>query len=701
MMKQRVKFALFLLLLSLSFSYPTLAERRHKKQLPIPGKESSSQASGGSATNSNAASTGSRHPILEAPAKEGLEEESAEREEKSPVLGAQKTPRCQEKHAIETFIQISSANHPHPSHRGGVYFLSDLRETPQVFFLESAGNWPQQITFFPDGVSYFRGSPDGEKLLIATQVGGDEQYDIYLFNGITKKLSPLIVDRNKRVESVVWDAKSRWFAYTSTARNKKDMDIYRYDLDSQKSTMLLEMEGAHSVTDISPDGNKILYTSFRSVTDATVSVLNIKSKTTTALLQSGSPSYADNGKFSSNSQNVFLLSDAQHGISQAFLVALNTPNTKRPLTSSAWGVEEFILNRERNQLVLLFNEDGYSRLEGLEVDPKGARRGTFVVPKIERGVVRSLAFSPTHGPGGLFFTETSSVKTSDIWLWKHAHRAQWTRSTHALMENDCFVREKLVHYPSFDKREIPAFLYLPTDVSFEDPTPVPFIVYVHGGPEAQFRPMFSKMFQYFLERGFGVLALNIRGSTGYGKEYTILDNYKKRMDSVRDVIEGAQWLVKNRFAKPKGLAIHGGSYGGFLVLRSIQVEPELFSAACESVGITNFVTFLQNTKPYRRALREVEYGPLSDQDFLKSISPMTYIQQIKTPLLIFHGANDPRVPVNETEQIAEALKKNSIPVNLTIFPDEGHGNTKLKNIMEQAKLTVYFFEKYLKTSQSP
>ena len=253
---------------------------------------------------------------------------------------------------------------------------------------------------------------------------------------------------------------------------------------------------------------------------------------------------------------------------------------------------------------------------------------------------------------------------------------------------------------SFDSKQIPAFLYLPSNTqksqSVETRTPVPFIVSVHGGPESQYRPMFSKIFQYFLERGFGVFAPNIRGSTGYGREYTMLDNYKNRMDSVQDVIEGAQWLLKNRYAQSKGLAIMGGSYGGFLVLRSIEVEPDLFAAASESVGITNFFTFLQNTKPYRRALREFEYGPMTDKDFLLSISPMTYIDKIKTPLLIFHGANDPRVPVTETEQIAAALKKRDIPVDFTVFPDEGHGNTKLRNIMEQAKLTVYFFEKFLR-----
>ncbi|NBW99812.1 S9 family peptidase [bacterium] len=200
------------------------------------------------------------------------------------------------------------------------------------------------------------------------------------------------------------------------------------------------------------------------------------------------------------------------------------------------------------------------------------------------------------------------------------------------------------------------------------------------------------MFQYFLQRGFGILAPNIRGSSGYGKTYVGLDDYKKRMDSVQDTLEGARWLITQGYTLPDRLGIFGGSYGGFVVLRSIQEGSSLFGAAAESVGIADFITFLKNTSPYRRSLREVEYGPLTDEPFLKSISPMTYLSQIKTPLLIFHGANDPRVPVSESETLAKSLRERNIPVELKVFSDEGHGNTKLSNILEQARLMVHFFE---------
>lgn len=654
---------------------------KHKREVPIPSGISSSSTTQSSSAGKNPPQK-TRPRVSEHSSSSLSQTSSSTRSE------------CTQNHPIETFVQISSANAPQSGKSGGVYFLSDLRETQQLFYLESPGTWPEQMTFFPDGVAYYRISPNGGKILVATQVGGDEQYQIHLLDTATKKLTPLLVDRASRVESVVWSPSSKWFAFTSTQRNKRDIDLYRFDLASGKSTLLLELEGHNSVTDISPDEKLISFTHYVSVTESDVLIFDQDKKQMTNLTLQEPPSSAMDGHFSRDSKGIFFLSDETKGIHQLFFLSLRNPSRRKPLTASSWPLEDLVFNDDRSALLYLANRDGYTEISGFELELNGAKKRGLVVPEIRTSIIRSAHFSKKHGKNSFFFSVTSSQNSPDIWLWQSPTQTQWTRSTHGLMDPNCFIREELVHYPSFDGMEIPAFLFLPKGTHGE--SPVPFIVYVHGGPESQYRPGFSKIFQYYLERGYGVFAPNIRGSTGYGKEYTLLDNYKKRMDSVKDVLEGAKWLLKNRYATPGQLAIYGGSYGGFLVLRSIEVEPELFSAASESVGIANFVTFLENTKPYRRALREVEYGPLSDKDFLRSISPTTYVEKIKTPLLIFHGANDPRVPVKETEQIVEELKKREIPVEYKIFADEGHGNGKLRNIMEQAKLMVYFFEKHLK-----
>jgi dipeptidyl aminopeptidase/acylaminoacyl peptidase len=257
-----------------------------------------------------------------------------------------------------------------------------------------------------------------------------------------------------------------------------------------------------------------------------------------------------------------------------------------------------------------------------------------------------------------------------------------------------FRLPELVHYPSFDGRKIPAFMYLPAD--YKKGARIPFIVQYHGGPEGQFRPNFNRSFQYFVSRGFGVIAPNPRGSSGYGKEFIEADNYKDRVKSVKDGIWAAKYLIDNGYTDKRMIAAWGGSYGGFMTMATITEAPELFGAACNVVGIVNFETFLEGTKDYRRHLREVEYGPLTDREFLKSISPIYKIDRIDMPLMLAHGLNDPRVPIGEAMQVAVALKKRGIDVEELYFPDEGHGFAKEENRLLYFEELAKFLEKHLK-----
>jgi len=199
-----------------------------------------------------------------------------------------------------------------------------------------------------------------------------------------------------------------------------------------------------------------------------------------------------------------------------------------------------------------------------------------------------------------------------------------------------------------------------------------------------------------LRNGYGILSPNIRGSSGYGKEYIKLDDYKKRTDSVKDIEYATRWLIEKGLTDSTMLAIKGASYGGYMTLAALTSYPHLFAAGIDVVGIANFVTFLENTKPYRRVLREAEYGPLTDMEFLTEISPLTHAENIKAPLLIIHGENDPRVPVSEARQIAKAIESNGGIVETLIFPDEGHGVGKLSNRLIMYRRMVDFLDKYVK-----
>jgi dipeptidyl aminopeptidase/acylaminoacyl peptidase len=226
------------------------------------------------------------------------------------------------------------------------------------------------------------------------------------------------------------------------------------------------------------------------------------------------------------------------------------------------------------------------------------------------------------------------------------------------------------------------------------------IMSAHGGPESQFRPSFVRSFQYYALNGFGVFALNPRGSSGYGRDFLDMDNYKDRWKSVKDYETATRWLADQGYADPAKIAITGGSYGGYMTLACITAAPDLYAAACDQVGIANFVTFLKNTADYRRYLRESEYGPLSDSAFLWEISPVAQVDKVKAPLLIIHGENDPRVPVGEARQMAKAISERGGVVDTLIFPDEGHGVAKRPNMLVAYRRIVDFFKKYLQTERA-
>jgi len=240
---------------------------------------------------------------------------------------------------------------------------------------------------------------------------------------------------------------------------------------------------------------------------------------------------------------------------------------------------------------------------------------------------------------------------------------------------------------------IPAWYYKPAG---DAAAPLPAVVMVHGGPESQFRAYFHFLIQYLLQNGYAVLAPNVRGSTGYGKAYSHLDDVEKRMDSVADLAYSAHWLAAQSEIDGERLAVYGGSYGGFMVLSAVTTYPELWAAGVDIVGISNLATFLENTSDYRRAHREAEYGSLArDREFLESIAPINHVDRITAPLMVIHGRNDPRVPVSEAERLVAALQAREIPVTLMIFEDEGHGLVKLKNKQIAYPAVVEFLNMYV------
>jgi dipeptidyl aminopeptidase/acylaminoacyl peptidase len=310
-----------------------------------------------------------------------------------------------------------------------------------------------------------------------------------------------------------------------------------------------------------------------------------------------------------------------------------------------------------------------------------------------------LVFSPDGTR--LAFSFTSATRTANVFVWDLATdriRAV-TRSSHGGVPVASFVAPELIHYATFDEaapghpRQIPAWFYTPAQAS---DVPLLVVVLVHGGPEGQARTGFHFLVQYLVRHGYAVLMPNVRGSTGYGKAYSHLDDVEKRMDSVADLAHAVHWLRAQPGIDGGRLVVYGGSYGGFMVLAALTAYPELWAAGVDIVGISNLATFLENTSEYRRGHREAEYGSLArDRAFLERIAPINHVERIAAPLMVIHGANDPRVPLSEAEQLVKALEARNVPVEFLAFDDEGHGIVKLKNKQVAYPAIVAFLHQHV------
>jgi dipeptidyl aminopeptidase/acylaminoacyl peptidase len=257
----------------------------------------------------------------------------------------------------------------------------------------------------------------------------------------------------------------------------------------------------------------------------------------------------------------------------------------------------------------------------------------------------------------------------------------------------------VIQYPTFDKvegktRMIPAFYYRPTKKSNK---PYPVVIDIHGGPEGQYKPRFQGVANYLInELGIALIAPNVRGSSGYGKSYLLLDNAEKREDSVKDIGALLDWIATRPELDKNRIAVFGGSYGGYMVLASMVHFSDRLACGVDIVGISNFVTFLKNTSAYRRDLRRAEYGDERKiGDFLNKISPSTNAHKIKKPLFVIQGKNDPRVPASESEQIVKTVRKNKVPVWYQLATNEGHGFSKKYNRDFMYYSILLFFQEYL------
>lgn len=597
---------------------------------------------------------------------------------------------------IATFLQIGACGPAGLSWDGrDAYFTSAMSGAPQVYRLTAEG-WPYQLTTFEDGIENFTLSWDGRSAIVSASVGGDENAQLYLMDTATGRLQKLTNRPDVQYGSVTWAPDDRSLYCRSNEENGKDFFIYRMEIPSGKLEKVFGdkdgVNGSIAVAELSRDGSRLIVSRASSNVNNDLYLVDLATKKFEQLTEDTRDITYDSVTLLPDNRTIWLVcNDNEDGLPRLGTMAVGTKKVVYQTDgwlSPRWEVEGAGFTRDHKIQVAVLNEDGYSRLKMRDF----ATRKELPNPPLD-GILGGPLFDQN---GNCILQFSSPTRAPDVWRWNPRTRElkQLTFSIYAGIDRTMFREPQLIRYKSFDGLEIPAFLYLPP--GYRKGEPVPFVIDAHGGPEGQFRPDFIRNFQYLMLNGYGILAPNPRGSSGYGIKYLALDDYKKRKDSLKDYKAGVDWLVANGYTKSGMIGIRGGSYGGYVVLGMITEYPKLFSAAIDIVGIANFVTFLKNTAPYRRAIREAEYGPLSDEEFLKTISPIHKAGVIETPLLVVHGANDPRVPVGEARQILAAVVANGGVADSLIFADEGHGASKRSNTIAEYRKHVSFFDRFLK-----
>ncbi|GMV43439.1 MAG: peptidase [Myxococcales bacterium] len=578
---------------------------------------------------------------------------------------------------------------------GGTLVITRFGDTAQVHRVDQPLGMRRQLTFGREPVSAAWWAPwrgvDG--FLFLRDVGGAEAYRLHHQDARRGTATPLTAE-GARTVGVVLSESGTQVAFANTARNKKDHDIYVMDLARDEAPRLVaEREGHWEPRAFSPDGASLALLRYVSATEAEAWLLDLATKAVTRVAPSAAPCYDEPVAFSP-SGDLYLVSDRFAEVRELALAPKGGGELRRLTADIPWDVESADVAPD-GTLAFVVNEGGLSRV----VVQRGEVRSPLGDGALPTGVIGGLRFDPA---GERLAVTVSATRTpGDVYVLTLADSSvtQWTASEAGGLDPSGFVLPALVHVPTFDSvdgapRKVPAFVFRP-----EGPGPHPVVIFIHGGPESQWRPGFSALVQHWVaDLGIAVIAPNVRGSSGYGKTYLALDNGMLREDSVKDIGALLDWIGTDGGLDPKRVGVFGGSYGGYMVLASLARHGDRIKAGAEIVGISNFVTFLERTQEYRRDLRRAEYGDERDPDMrahLLAISPTQLVSRIRSPLFVAQGANDPRVPVGESDQIAAAVAGQGTPVWYLLAKDEGHGFAKRKNRDYYFEALTHFWEEHL------
>lgn len=564
-------------------------------------------------------------------------------------------------------------------------FILKSGELPEVYKMDE-NKEASRLGDFQDRVMDIYHDPSGEFSVIGMDYQGNEKQQLYLIDH-KMNIEPLVKAPEHFHYFGGWSPNGKYISFSSNRRHPGYFDIFIINIETKKVKKIYEYNGRCTPIKWLPDGENIVISIPVTNIDNALYILNIDTGRLRRIGDHHKKARYQSIEFMKDKNIGYVLTDLNSETLYLSQFSIESPHKIEKLVEhEGRDIEEISLSPNEQNILYTLNDGGISRLFHYKIE-----EGSYEEIKVKhKGVINSLSWSDDNNC--IFSLKTPKIP-GDIWnvqLNNHTVKRQTHYSVSKRIEN-LLVKPRIYTYKSFDGLEVPYFYYS----KFTDKN-VPAIVWVHGGPESQTRATYNPIIQYFVYQGFAVVAPNVRGSRGYGRTYLQLDDGRKRMDSVKDLVYLYKSLVNHHNIDANRVGIMGRSYGGFMVLASLTHYPELWAAGINIVGISHFKTFLENTGPWRRYLREFEYGSLKNEgDFFEKIAPLNYSHKIKAPLLVFHGKNDTRVPVSEAKQLVKDMKERNQKVELIVFPDEGHQTVRLKNQLLMNKKSVEFMKQHL------
>ena len=606
----------------------------------------------------------------------------------------------QETHEIEQYLSAQETTQPAFSADGEtVAFLLNTTGTPQVWSLSEPKAWPTQRTYFDERISFVDWSPSRNEFAFGMDKGSDERDQLYRYDVERGTVTALTDSPQHKHEWGGWTSDGERFAFASNRRNRSEYDLYVQGRDDKPGEARRVYEGncRLSLHGWSPDDTQVLARLEHASFNQELKTIDVKTgKAPIVTPQEGNTRYTGLN-WSVDGESVYLATNAGSDTMYLAKLSLDSQSVETVVEGGDWDIETVSLEPTSGRIAYSRNVDGYSEIHIGELVTATSLE-EFPTPSLPDGVLAGFRADGqlTVGPDGervaLAYEGPDTPPSVYIVDAKRGTTDRWTIPSTAGIQNSDFAIPETIRYETFDGRQIPALFTLPEEARAGE---TPVIVDIHGGPEGQRRPQFNPVRQYLVDTGYAVFEPNVRGSFGYGKTYAALDDVENRMDSVADIKAGVEWLHEQKEVDPNRIAAFGASYGGFMVLACLTTYPDLWAAGVDRVGIANFVTFLENTSEWRQDHRAAEYGTLEDnREFLEEISPLNNIDNIDSPLIILHGENDPRVPVEESRQLAAAASEH-VPVEKVYFDDEGHQFTKLENRITAYRRIAEFLEEHV------